>query len=158
MPCGGNRCAFFFFGRRRGGIELPFPSADFRLVRPAPAITYILTPILTTDSTPNYHAPSMTIQQAHPQVQRFCALKKTKTDNYHLCCLGNTIINGGSANYIVCVWLHPQKSADESTHTWGILCHWGRCYFSLSFDHFKSKCCKGYKRENLSGKHSFPML
>lgn len=66
---------FLIDSRKRGGPKLPFPSADFRLVRPAPAITYILTPILTTDSTPNYHVPSMTILQAHPQVHRSCYLK-----------------------------------------------------------------------------------
>lgn len=66
---------FLIFSRQRGGPELSFPYADFRLVRPAPAITYILTPILTTDSTPNYHLPSMTILQAHPQVQQSCYLK-----------------------------------------------------------------------------------
>lgn len=57
------------------GPELPFPAADFRLIKPTPAITYILTPILTTDSTPNYHLPSMTILQAHPQLQRCRYLK-----------------------------------------------------------------------------------
>lgn len=41
------------------------------------AITYILTPILTTDSTPNYHLPSTTISQAHPQLQR-CRYLKTR--------------------------------------------------------------------------------
>lgn len=59
------------------GPEPPFPSADFRQFRPTPAITYILTPILTTDSTPNYHLPSMTILQAHPQLQQ-CGYLKTR--------------------------------------------------------------------------------
>lgn len=66
---------FLNFSRQRGGPQLLFPSADFRLVRPAPAITYIPTTLLTTGSTPNYHVPSMTILQAHPQVQRCCYLK-----------------------------------------------------------------------------------
>lgn len=66
---------FLIFSRQRGGPELSFSSADFHLVRAAPAVTYILTPILTTDSTPNYHLPSMTILQAHPQIQQSCYLK-----------------------------------------------------------------------------------
>lgn len=51
------------------------PCCWLRLVKPAPAITYILTPILTADSTQNYHLPSMTILQAHPQFQWSCYLK-----------------------------------------------------------------------------------
>lgn len=66
---------FLICSRQRWGPELLFFSADFCLFRPALAITYILTPILTTDSTPNYHLPSMTILQAHPQVQQSCYLK-----------------------------------------------------------------------------------
>lgn len=75
VACGGKPQRFLIDSGKRGGAKLPFPSADFRLVRPAPAITYILTPILTTDSTPNYHVPSMTILQAHPHVHRSCYLK-----------------------------------------------------------------------------------
>lgn len=40
-----------------------------------PAITYNLIPILTTGATPNYHLPSMTILQAHPQLQQRRYLK-----------------------------------------------------------------------------------
>lgn len=61
--------------QQQRGPELPFPSSHFLLVKPTPALTYILSPILTTDATPNYHVPSLTILQAHPELQQCSYLK-----------------------------------------------------------------------------------
>lgn len=102
--------------RQSGGPELPFPSTDFRLVRPAPAITYILTPILTTDSTPNYHVPSMTILQAHPQLQP-CRYLKTRQRRQLPPLLHSEHYNQGGLGQLYCVFgcIHRRMLMDAHT-------------------------------------------
>lgn len=140
---------------RRARASVPFcwlpprQTSTSHNLYPYPDTNHRLNPKLPCAKHDNPASPPTTTAMLLPQ-------NKTKTDNYHLRCLGNTIINGGSAKYIV--WMLSQKNANESMYICGILCRWGRSYFSFSFDHFKSMCCKGYKRGNWSGKHSFPIL
>ena len=103
---GGKPQSFLIVSRQpERGPEPPFPAAHFHQVKTNTAITYSLTPILTTDSTPNYHLPSMTILWAHPQLQRCRYLKAgTKTDNYHLCHILHTVINRGGIIVCTCVY------------------------------------------------------
>lgn len=84
---------------------------------PHPDTSHRLNPKLPCAKHDNPASPPTSTPKLLPQ-------NKTKTDNYHLCCLRNTIINRVSANYIVYVWMDAQKNANESAYVCGILHRW----------------------------------
>lgn len=114
---------------RRAWASIPFcwflprqtsPSHNLHL---HPDTNHRLNPKLPCAKYDNPASPPTSTAISLPQ-------NKTKTDNYHLCYVQNTIINGGSANYIACLDAFTEECSWMYIHMCS-LHYWGRSYFSL---------------------------